>query len=103
MEDYTLTIISLIGKPNGVWRNTNDQTPLTWTNWNMIGSIEPNNAKGNEFYAHIILTDGQADGYEKKNGKWNDHISHDVADWYDQDRVMYRFNNAFICIKTPAW
>lgn len=52
--------------------------------------------------AHIILTDKGIDGYEGLNGLWNDHISHDVDDWIDQDRVQYGKNNAFICLKPTA-
>ena len=58
---------------------------------------------------HIILTDntnkayGEPGKYEKgqRNGKWNDHISHDHEDW--ADRIQYKYNNAFICQKAPNY
>ena len=51
---------------------------------------------------HIILTDTDANGYEKKNGKWNDHYSHNRPDEPDR-AVSYGENNAFICITAPAF
>lgn len=78
------------------WINVNDGTEIGWYKWN---DNEPNNYLGDEYFIHIILTDGNS--YSKLNGLWNDHRSHNYADIED-DRVAYSENNAFICVKAPA-
>ena len=82
---------------SGTFLNMNDNSALTYTNWN---KNEPNNIYwdgGEENYVHMILTHGNYYGQGSYNGKWNDIPSHNHDD--EPDRIAYNRNNAFICVK----
>ena len=75
----------------------NDDSALTYTNWN---SGEPNNqyyGGKEENFVHMILTHGNYYGQGSRNGLWNDIPSHNHDD--EPDRIAYTQNNAFICVK----
>lgn len=89
---YDLWIPASDAGTEGVFLNMNDESALSYTNWN---KNEPNDYGSGENFVHMILTDGNSyDG--NRNGLWNDIKSHNHAD--QPDRIAYGQNNAFICI-----
>jgi len=70
----------------GTWLNMNDGSEIEWTNWR---ENEPNNWRGKEHYAAMVLTRDNA------RGLWYDHYSHNHAN--EADRIAYNTNKAFIC------
>lgn len=70
----------------GTWLNMNDGSEIEWTNWR---GNEPNNWRGKEHYAAMVLTRDNA------RGLWYDHYSHNHAN--EADRIAYNTNKAFIC------
>merc|ERR1712147_444164 len=84
---YDLWIPASDAGTEGVFLNMNDESALSYTNWN---KNEPNDYGSGENFVHMILTDGNS--YDV----WNDIKSHNHAD--QPDRIAYGQNNAFICI-----
>merc|ERR1712060_149223 len=98
---YDLWIAATDKYDEGVWVDANDNSTITWTNWNYR---EPNNGYDGEHYALMVLTNGET--YSSGiNGKWNDIRNHYQVNQEDYnaklDRPHFASNNAFICSKEP--